>query len=218
MNNPIDIGAMYGINSRSSQMLEHDSMNMGTSDITNEMNMSMQGWGKDSCNAEMTPYNDMTMHNNDMQYNNREQNMYSNQSYNVNSNQRRNTNQGRANAMADNSYMQNMHTSNNAQLMPLHNNMGMQNMNTAPAITIKNSHLNDKNNIEHMNDLLRTQVGKLAEVEFLIGTNSTHLKQGQITGVGTNYIVIKEFDTGRTTIGNFENIKFVTIYDTNYDW
>ncbi|MBQ1992449.1 MAG: alginate lyase, partial [Clostridia bacterium] len=56
-------------------------------------------------------------------------------------------------------------------------------------------------------------VGKMADIEFLVGTNTTHLKRGQITGVGTNYIVIREFDTGRTMVGDFSNIKFVTIYD-----
>ena len=68
-------------------------------------------------------------------------------------------------------------------------------------------------NIEYMNELMRTQVGKMADVEFLVGTSTTHIKRGQITGVGTNYIVIKEYDTGRTMVGDFSDIKFVTIYD-----
>lgn len=215
MNNPIDIGAMYGINNRSNQMPSHNNMNMSTSEIIDEMNMpvSMQSWQNEkSCSNNMTPYDtDMPMHSSDIQYQDREHNMYSTQNHNT-MNSHKSSN--RTNNMTNQRYM---HTNNNAQLMPM-NNMGMQGMNTPQIITIKNSHLNDKNSVEYMNDLLRTQVGKLAEVEFLIGTNSTHLKQGQITGVGTNYIVIKEFDTGRTTIGNFENIKFVTIYDTNYSW
>ncbi len=210
MNNPIDIGAMYGINNRSNQMANH---NMSTSEIIDEMNMPMQGWQEEKNCNKMTPYNASSM-----SYQDSKHNMYSNQNHNMNNPQNISTNSGMSSGMNNQNYMNNMHTNNNAQLMPMHNNMGMQSINTAPTITIKNSHLNDKNNIEYMNDLLRTQVGKLAEVEFLIGTNSTHLKQGQITGVGTNYIVIKEFDTGRTTVGNFENIKFVTIYDTDYSW
>ncbi len=207
MNNPIDIGAMYGIDSTSNNMQNHSNMNMSTSEIIDEMNMPMQNWQNEKSCDKMTPYNTSSM-----PYQDRERNMYSNQNQNMN--RYNNQNSGMSSYMNNQNYMPNM-THNNTQLMPMQN-MGMQGMNTTPIITIKSSHLNDKNNIEYMNDLLRTQVGKMAEVEFLIGANSTHLKQGQITGVGTNYIVIKEFDTGRTTVGNFENIKFVTIYDTQW--
>ncbi|MEE1125268.1 MAG: hypothetical protein U0L18_04950 [Acutalibacteraceae bacterium] len=97
----------------------------------------------------------------------------------------------------------------NTQLMTT--NSGMMTHSSMPNILLQTpAHTL---NMEYMNDLLRTQVGKMADIEFLVGTNTTHLKRGQITGVGTNYIVIREFDTGRTMVGDFSNIKFVTIYD-----
>lgn len=101
--------------------------------------------------------------------------------------------------------------SNNKAIMPLKQNT-IQGTKAPVNILVKKPYV-QTGEVEYMNDLLRTHIGKMAEVEFLIGTENTHIRRGQLTDVGTNYIVLKEYNTGRTMIADFYNIKFVTLYD-----
>ena len=223
MNNPIDIGRMYGLNNTNTRTISsRDAIHMRNNAInfpqretlqnTDDMGMSITG---ESMNiVDEIPYNsdcDMKQQNYD---NNR--NMYStqNKKSNVNNMKTRsdmstNTNQNMWQSTGENMHSQ---MQNNSQLMP--KNSGMSSHSVTPNIIFQSPTHN--HNIEYMNELMRTQVGKIADVEFLVGTNITHVKRGQITGVGTNYIVIKEYDTGRTMVGDFSDIKFVTIYDDYY--
>lgn len=188
MNNPIDIGRMYGLSGTNTQTMMNnpDDMNllnrmvdipqMNESQMSDEMCMPMQNRGMNIANETSNQSTQNTagqsIANTQMtRQNNSELAMYNKSNHNI---------QPQANVIFENPYMQ------------------------------------KSNNIEFMNDLLRTHIGKLAEVEFLIGTNNTHIRRGQLTGVGSNYIVLKEFSTGRTMIADFYNIKFVTIYDGNY--
>lgn len=220
MNNPINIGGMYGLsNTNTRTITPQDTMHMRNNAINlpqreisqniDDMGMPLQGESM-NINDEI-PYNsDCGM--NQQSYDNNK-NMYStkNKKSNVNnmkmhSNISTHTNQNMWQSTGGDMHSQ---MQNNSQLLPI--NSGMSIHSVTPNIIYQSSTHNQ--NIEYMNELMRTQVGKMADVEFLVGTSTTHIKRGQITGVGTNYIVIKEYDTGRTMVGDFSDIKFVTIYD-----
>ena len=207
MNNPIDISRMYGLNNTNTRTINSNDMHnkmqklppRANTHMTDEMNMHMHD---EAINTPDEMWNEPC----DM---NKQSNMYSstNNHSNMNDTKMHNhTNKKREHNK--NMYSQ---VQSNTQLMPA--NSGM--MTTSPMPNILLQSPTHTLNMEYMNDLLRTQVGKMADIEFLIGSNTTHIKRGQITGVGTNYIVIREYDTGRTTVGDFSDIKFVTIYD---DW
>lgn len=187
MNNPIDIGRIYGLNSA-------DTRTMNTTDT---MHSNMYGDYPQMNDMEMSDEMCMPMR----------RGMNTSQS----------TMQQEQNTTNTEPPMQNEDfMSNNTQLAVPMKNQAMQSTRNPTNVIIKNPYTQVSSNIEFMNDLLRTHVGKMAEVEFLIGTNSTHIRRGQLTGVGSNYIVLKEYSTGRTMIADFYNIKFVTIYDNTY--
>lgn len=194
MNNPIDIGRMYGLNGTGTHTMMNspkdmnmfnrmvDISQMNDSQITDEMCMPMQNR---SINVANEIINQTTS----------------------------NTGQGMGNAQ---STMQNeSQIMNNSTGLTTYNNTD-QVIKPQANVIFKNPYMQGNNNIELMNDLLRTHIGKMAEIEFLIGTNNMHVKQGQLTGMGSNYITLKELNTGRIIIADFHNIKFVTIYDDNY--
>jgi len=60
---------------------------------------------------------------------------------------------------------------------------------------------------------LRSQIGKKARIEFLVGTNSFIDKFGIIEEVGISYIVLKDINTGERVMCDLYSIKFVTFYD-----
>lgn len=66
--------------------------------------------------------------------------------------------------------------------------------------------------IQYMNGFLRSQIGRLVEVDFLIGSNSVITKEGYLLGVGGNYILINEIGTNDITACDFYNIKFVRFF------
>lgn len=69
--------------------------------------------------------------------------------------------------------------------------------------------------LQYMNGYLRTQKGKMAEVEFLVGNSNTCIKRGYLIGIGTNYIILKEFGSNKKIICDYYNIKFVSIYENS---
>lgn len=66
--------------------------------------------------------------------------------------------------------------------------------------------------LQYLNGFLRTQMGKLAEIEFLIGTNTTVIKRGYLTAIGANYLILQDVNSRQMTVCDFYNIKFVTFY------
>lgn len=66
--------------------------------------------------------------------------------------------------------------------------------------------------LQYLNGYLRTQIGKLMEIEFLIGTNTTVIKRGYLTTVGANYLILQDINSRQMTICDFYNIKFATFY------
>ncbi|MEE1055978.1 MAG: hypothetical protein UH239_01880 [Acutalibacteraceae bacterium] len=67
-------------------------------------------------------------------------------------------------------------------------------------------------NMQCMNGFLRSQTGKIAEVEFIVD-GITKIKQGYLTAIGDNYILITEIDTGKLIVCDHADLKFVTLYN-----
>lgn len=66
--------------------------------------------------------------------------------------------------------------------------------------------------VEYLNGLIRTQIGRRASIDFLLGTSGMVTKDGYILGVGSNYILINEVDTDDITACDFYNIKFIKFF------
>lgn len=64
---------------------------------------------------------------------------------------------------------------------------------------------------DDMRSFLQQQVGKNITIQFLIGADSLVEQTGTLVGVGKNYIVLREAETGKLLICNFDDIKFVRI-------
>lgn len=66
--------------------------------------------------------------------------------------------------------------------------------------------------LQYMNGFLRTQIGRIVMVQFLVGTNTLVDKMGILLAVGVNYILINETETDDILACDFYNIKFVKFY------
>lgn len=58
---------------------------------------------------------------------------------------------------------------------------------------------------------LRTQIGKLMRVEFLIGTNNLVDRIGYLQEVGASYILLRSVESDTITFCDIYSIKFITI-------
>lgn len=58
---------------------------------------------------------------------------------------------------------------------------------------------------------LRTQIGNLVRVEFLIGTQSTEDRVGILEEVGASYILLRSIESGNLLYCDIYSIKFVVI-------
>lgn len=67
-------------------------------------------------------------------------------------------------------------------------------------------------NIMYTPGYMRTQIGRRAKVEFLIGTNLFLDKTGTLEAVGANYIILKESGSDGLLLCDLYSIKFVTFY------
>ena len=61
---------------------------------------------------------------------------------------------------------------------------------------------------------LRTQIGKLMRVEFLIGTNNLVDRIGFLEDVGASYILLRSFEGDSMIYADIYAIKFITISAT----
>ena len=66
--------------------------------------------------------------------------------------------------------------------------------------------------LQYMNGFLRTQIGRIVMVQFLVGTNTLIDKMGILLAVGANYILINETESDDILACDFYNIKFVKFY------
>lgn len=58
---------------------------------------------------------------------------------------------------------------------------------------------------------LRTQIGKLMRIEFLIGTNNLTDRIGFLEDVGASYILLRSFEGDSQIYADIYAIKFITI-------
>ena len=65
---------------------------------------------------------------------------------------------------------------------------------------------------------LRTQIGKLMRVEFLIGTNSLVDRIGYLQEVGASYILLRSVESDTITFCDIYSIKFITISGGGMYW
>lgn len=61
---------------------------------------------------------------------------------------------------------------------------------------------------------LRTQIGRLMQVEFLIGTNNMVDRIGFLEDVGASYILLRSFEGDSLIYADLYAIKFITISAT----
>lgn len=62
---------------------------------------------------------------------------------------------------------------------------------------------------------LKTQIGKLIRIEFLIGKNNIVERVGFLEDVGANYILLRSFEGDSQIYADINAIKFITI-STSY--
>ncbi len=62
---------------------------------------------------------------------------------------------------------------------------------------------------------LRTQIGRLMRVEFLIGTNNLVDRIGILEEVGASYILLRSFENDSMIYCDIYSIKFITISTTS---
>ncbi len=62
---------------------------------------------------------------------------------------------------------------------------------------------------------LRTQIGRLMRVEFLIGTNNLVDRIGVLADVGASYILLRSFENDSLVYCDLYSIKFITISTTS---
>ena len=74
----------------------------------------------------------------------------------------------------------------------------------APSITLEQA--------QYLNGFMRSQIGRLMTVEFLVGSNSVVERTGILVAVGYNYIVLNDPDSQSYLACDFYNIKFVKVY------
>lgn len=64
---------------------------------------------------------------------------------------------------------------------------------------------------EKLEDFLKTQSGKLATVEMLIGGSQSVNKIGEILTVGEDYLLLRETQTGNILVCPLKNIEFIRL-------
>lgn len=64
---------------------------------------------------------------------------------------------------------------------------------------------------EKLEDFLKTQSGKLATVEMLIGGGRSVNKIGEILTVGEDYLLLRETQTGNILVCPLKNIEFIRL-------
>ncbi len=96
-------------------------------------------------------------------------------------------------------------------LMDASSEMSQQQINTA-ITDFSNPYPVTAESIQYLNGFIRTQIGRRAEIEFLLGSSGLTTRTGYILGVGANYILINELDTNDITACDFYNIKFIKFF------
>lgn len=80
-----------------------------------------------------------------------------------------------------------------------------------PLVAPEYSQILSFESLQYLNGYLRTKIGEYVEVEFLIGTSNRVIVYGVLTGVGLNYITLRDPVANTDMACDFYNIKFVRI-------
>lgn len=67
-------------------------------------------------------------------------------------------------------------------------------------------------NVQYLNGFLRSQIGKYIKVTQLIGSETIEDQHGYLVGVGLNYILLQELETGNIIALDYYTLKEVYIY------
>lgn len=102
-----------------------------------------------------------------------------------------------------------MATNNNA-MSNQENNMTQNNL--APITPTTEPMPLNVASLQYLNGFMRTQIGRVVKVDFLIGSNTNVDRTGVLLAVGANYILINEIETDDILACDFYNIKFVKFY------
>ena len=109
----------------------------------------------------------------------------------------------------------------NQNQVPLNSQMLSQDINTnrigINQATALNSNIDQNSNNSNINfqdlqtlaNFVKTQIGKNATIEFLIGENSLIEKTGTIVSVGENYVLLNESSTRNLIACDLRSIKFI---------
>ncbi|MCH5202259.1 MAG: hypothetical protein J1F17_03530 [Oscillospiraceae bacterium] len=63
--------------------------------------------------------------------------------------------------------------------------------------------------IQYLNSFMRTQIGRMIEVNFLLGSQNMMNLEGRLLAVGANFILINERNSNNATTIDFYNIKYI---------
>ena len=102
----------------------------------------------------------------------------------------------------------------NSQMLSQDINTNRTGINQATALNSNVDQNNINNNINFQDlqtlaNFVKTQIGKNATIEFLIGENSLIEKTGTIVSVGENYVLLNESSTRNLIACDLRGIKFI---------
>ncbi len=66
-------------------------------------------------------------------------------------------------------------------------------------------------NSSYLQEYLKSMIGRLVKIDFLIGNDNLICKEGILKEVGTDYIVLELLQSNDLLVGDLYSIKFVQI-------
>ncbi len=71
--------------------------------------------------------------------------------------------------------------------------------------------LPNADNSNYLQEYLKSMIGRLVKIDFLIGSDNLICKEGILKEVGTDYIVLELLQSNDLLVGDLYSIKFVQI-------
>lgn len=66
-------------------------------------------------------------------------------------------------------------------------------------------------NASYLQEYLKSMIGRLVKIDFLVGSDTLICKEGILKEVGTDYIVLEMLQSNDLLVGDLYSIKFVQI-------
>lgn len=66
-------------------------------------------------------------------------------------------------------------------------------------------------NSNYLQEYLKSMIGRLVKIDFLVGNDTLICKEGILKEVGTDYIVLEMLQSNDLLVGDLYSIKFVQI-------